>query len=123
MKRQLTKIAACVALGVALSWGASVNLSVAGGADSGAKLFIDNRCSTCHSVEAASIEAKTKSEKMKGEDLSGYVWEGEFADLAAYLRKESEQDGEKHKSAYKGSDEQLKTMMDWLASLETPADD
>ncbi len=84
----------------------------------GKTLFTDtHKCSTCHAVPAAEIEAKTKNEKMKGGDLGGKV-EGEFAEIAAYVRKETELDGKTHKKPFKGTDEELQAIIDWLASLE-----
>ena len=47
----------------------------------GEELFVaTHKCNMCHSVEAAGIEAKTKSKAMLGGDLSGGV-EGEFEDI------------------------------------------
>ena len=86
----------------------------------GQALFTDtHKCSTCHAVPAVEIEAKTKNEKMKGGDLGGKV-EGEFAEIAAYLRKETELDGKSHKKPFKGTDEELQAILDWLATLEAP---
>ncbi len=80
-------------------------------------LFVEtHKCNMCHGVAAEGIEAKTKSEKMKGEDLSGYKSDKELADLAAFMRKESE--GDQHKKGFKGTDEELQTILDWLGSLE-----
>ncbi len=87
----------------------------------GMALFTDtHKCSMCHAVPAAEIVAKTKSEKMKGGDLGGKV-EGELAEIAAYVRKESELDGKTHKKPFKGTDEELQAIVDWLATLEAPA--
>ncbi len=76
-----------------------------------------HKCSMCHAVPAAEIVAKTKNEKMKGGDMGGKI-EGEFAEIAAYVRKESELDGKTHKKPFKGTDEELQAIIDWLASLE-----
>ena len=84
----------------------------------GQALFTDtHKCNMCHAVPAAGIEAKTKSEKMKGGDLGGKI-EAEFAEIAAYVRKEGELDGKTHKKPFKGTDEELKAIIDWLGSLE-----
>ena len=91
----------------------------ADGADA-KELFVDtHKCNMCHSVAAAEIEAKTTSDKMKGADLGGKV-EGELAEIAAYVRKEAEIDGETHKKEFKGTDEELQAIVDWLGSLEAP---
>lgn len=84
----------------------------------GKTLFTDtHKCNMCHAVPAADIAAKTTSEKMKGGDLGGKV-EGEFAEIAAYVRKEGELDGKTHKKPFKGTDEELQAIIDWLGSLE-----
>lgn len=90
--------------------------------DAGAKareLFVEtHKCQMCHGVAAVGIEAKTKSEKMKGIDLSGYKFDGEFETLAAYARKEADLEEKTHKKEFKGTDEELQTILDWLGSLE-----
>ncbi len=84
----------------------------------GKTLFTDtHKCNMCHAVPAAEIVAKTKNEKMKGADMGGKV-EGELAEIAAYVRKESELDGKTHKKPFKGTDEELQAIIDWLGSLE-----
>ena len=83
----------------------------------GKTAFLAHKCNLCHAVPAAEIVAKTKSEKMKGADLGGKV-EGELADIAAFLRKETEREGEAHKKPFKGTDEELQAIVDWLGSLE-----
>lgn len=87
-------------------------------APAGRLVFAQEKCGTCHSVASADIEAKAKSEKMKGPDLGGYKTEDPAA-LFAYLRKEEERNGKKHQRAAKSSDEELKALLDWLASLES----
>ncbi len=84
----------------------------------GHQAFLDLKCNMCHSVPAAGIEAKTKSEKMKGADLLAGEWDKDG--LVQYIKQESEVDGEKHKKEFKGSDEELQALVDWL--LEQKAD-
>ncbi len=87
-------------------------------AAAGSELFTDtHKCNTCHSVAAAGIESKAKSERMKGPDLSGYRAPSGF-DVAGYLRKKATRDGEPHKQEFKGTDEELQAILDWLGSLE-----
>lgn len=86
----------------------------------GKALFVEtHKCNMCHAVPAAEIESKTKSESMKGGDLGGEI-EAEFDKLAAFMRGEAELDGAKHKKPFKGSDEELQAIIDWLGSLEPP---
>lgn len=83
----------------------------------GKTAFLAHKCNLCHAVPAAEIEAKTKSEKLKGGDLGGPI-EADFEIVAAYLRKEGELEGKSHKKAFKGTDEELRTILAWLAELE-----
>ena len=84
----------------------------------GKTLFTEtHKCNMCHAVPAAGIEAKTKSDKMKGPDLGGKM-EADFEQLAAYVRKAGELEGKSHKKEFKGTDEELQAIIDWLGSLE-----
>ena len=85
----------------------------------GQQVAEDLKCTLCHSVPAAGIESKTKSEKMKGADLLTGEWDAEL--LASYLKQEAKVDGEEHKKEFKGSDEELQVLVDWL--LEQKAED
>lgn len=99
-----------------LSGGVS-GVTAEGELDGRALFETTHKCNMCHAVPAAGIEAKTKSESMKGGDLGGKI-EAEFAEIAAYVRKESELDGKSHKKPFKGTDEELQAIVDWLGSLE-----
>ena len=92
------------------------------GEPAGQTLFLEYKCNMCHSVPAAGIEAKTKSEKMRGADLGGPMEAGAEA-VAAYLRKEGELDGSTHKKEVDISTDEVQTLLDWLAELEPPAED
>ena len=115
MQRNITLTVSVLCLGLVLSFADTAN-----GGDKGREIFQKQKCNTCHTVKAAGIEAKTTSDRMKGPELSGYELDVKFADLAAFLRKEGEMDGTdgKHKAEFKGTDEELQTIIDWLGSLE-----
>lgn len=87
----------------------------------GHKAFLELKCNMCHAVSSVGIEAKTKSEKMFGGDLVGLgrVWDAKA--LAAYINQESEKDGKKHKKGFKGSDEELQALVDWLLEQKAGA--
>ena len=87
----------------------------------GKAVFLTHKCNLCHAVPAAEIESKTKSEKMKGADLGGPI-EADFEVIAAYVRKQGELDGKSHKKEFKGTDEELQAILDWLTELK-PEDD
>lgn len=83
----------------------------------GQKVFEAQKCNMCHAVPAVGIEAKTSSDKLKGPDLGGKI-EADFETVAAYLRKAGELEGKTHKKEFKGTDEELQAIIDWLGSLE-----
>ena len=85
----------------------------------GQNLFREHKCNLCHGVPAVEIEAKTKSPKMKGSDLGGET-EHDFEQIAAFLRKESDLGDVTHKKEFKGTDEELQAILDWLGTLESP---
>jgi cytochrome c2 len=99
--------------------------SAAGGDEAmpqGQKLFVDQyKCNMCHSVSSAGIEAKAKSEKMRGPDLTGVVAEKGAEWATKFIKREVKLDDNEHKKQWKGSDDDLKTIVDWLATQEKAA--
>ena len=81
----------------------------------GKKVFISARCNNCHAVSSVGIEAKMKSEKMKGPDLKGVTSRHDTGWMAKYIKKEEQLEGKAHKFSFKGSDEELAALIDWLA--------
>ena len=80
----------------------------------GKAVFEAQKCNLCHSVSSAGIEATTKSEKLKGPDLTGVGDRHDAEWIAKYLKKEVDMDGKKHTKPFSGSDEELKALVDWL---------
>lgn len=81
----------------------------------GKAIFEAQRCNTCHSVPAAGIEAKTKSEAMKGPDLSADALKERDADwIKAFLKGEEKLNDKAHRVKFKGTDEELSALIDWL---------
>jgi len=81
----------------------------------GKAIFIATKCNLCHTVSSAAI-AKT-SEKMKAPDLTGKVTAADEPKLAKFVRKlEPNKDGKKHGKEFKGTDEELQAILDWLAT-------
>lgn len=111
MKRvySVMAIAAAILLPLAL---------LAGGAswasEDGKKAFMGAKCQTCHSVESAGIEALAKSEKMRGPDLTNLHSKFDAQWLVKYLRKQEQLEGKAHRTEFKGSDEELQALVDWL---------
>lgn len=82
--------------------------------DDGKAVFEAQKCNICHAVSSAEIEAKTKSEKLKGPDLTGVGDRVEGAWITRYVKKEVDREGKKHMKPFKGTDEELQAIVDWL---------
>ena len=82
--------------------------------DDGKKIFVDNKCAMCHTIQSVGIESK----KSDAVDLStvGKDMTEEF--LMKFLKKEAKLNDKDHKSSFKGSDEDLKILVDWLLTLK-----
>ncbi|MBZ0111432.1 MAG: cytochrome c, partial [Thermoanaerobaculia bacterium] len=80
--------------------------------------FLADGCNLCHEVSGEGIERKSKSDKMMGRDMTGIGedYDREFA-KAYILREAAMEDGTKHKKPFKGTDEELEAILDWLATL------
>jgi len=105
-----TLILLCVFALVALA------LPVRAADDPGKKLFVDNKCNSCHSVDSQGI-AKTMASS-KAPDLSKVGADHDAAWFSKYLMKEEAADGKKHVKAWAGSKEDLETLSKWLATLK-----
>lgn len=88
--------------------------SINEGGDDGKKLFVDKKCASCHTVETAGIESKKKD----ASDLSEVGAERSAEFLLKYLKKEAKLEGKEHKPAFKGTDEELNIIVDWLETLK-----
>lgn len=84
----------------------------------GKKAFLDQKCNKCHAVETHGIEAKAKSEKMRGPDLSDVGSRREPEWMTDFLLKKIELDGKKHKSDFEGTRKQLAAIVAWLEELK-----
>ena len=84
----------------------------------GQALFVANKCNMCHSVPSVGIEAKVKSESMKGPDITKAAARFEPDDLAKFIRKQGQLEGNDHKKEFKGTDEELAAMVAWLQRLK-----
>jgi len=81
----------------------------------GKQIFLDKKCTMCHSIESAGIESTKKS---GANDLStvGNNVEADF--ITKYLLKEEKNDDKAHKTKFNGTDEELKALVDWLLTLK-----
>jgi len=82
--------------------------------DDGKNVFADSKCAMCHTVKSAGIESK-KSDAI---DLSSVGKDRTEEFLMKYLKKETKLNDKDHKSAFKGSDDDLKKLVSWLLTLK-----
>lgn len=85
----------------------------------GQEVFLAQKCNICHSVPTVGIESKVKSEKMKGPDLIDLAKQHDAEGLAKYLRREIQLNDADHKKEFKGTDEELQAIVDWLLEQKT----
>jgi mono/diheme cytochrome c family protein len=83
-------------------------------AGSGEEIFKAQTCDTCHSVSTAGIESKMKSGKMKGPDLAHVKRDAQW--IRDFVTQVSDVDGRKHPKKFTGSEAELATLLEWLAS-------
>ena len=84
-----------------------------GGVDA-KKVFEAQKCTMCHSVTSANITSKKKD----ATDLSsvGLTYKADF--LTKYLKKDAKIKDAAHKVAFKGTDEEMTSLVKWLESLK-----
>jgi len=88
--------------------------AVAEGSSPGQDVFTAQKCNMCHSVSTVGIEAKMKSPKMMGPDLKGVGERHDAEWIGKFLHKEVQKDGADHKGSFKGTPEELETLIAWL---------
>ncbi|MBX3045314.1 MAG: cytochrome c [Candidatus Kapabacteria bacterium] len=96
-----------------------VQMSHAEGKD-GKTIFEDAKCTTCHGIESQGVVPKKKSDKNpdlskihKGDDYTVDFW-------TKYLKKDENLNNKKHPVPFRGSDEDLTTMINWLMEVAEP---
>lgn len=82
----------------------------------GKKVFIDAKCGVCHSVDKAGIELKTKKKNIPDLSTVGATVKPEV--LKKYIMKQEKINDKNHPTAFKGSDEDLTKLVQWLSSLK-----
>jgi mono/diheme cytochrome c family protein len=99
---------------------AMVAMAKASHAD-GKSIFLANKCNSCHSISAQGVQVKKSDDDdggTKPPDLS-HVGKTQSAQwITGFLHKTETLKGKKHKKAWKGSDADLTTLANWLASLK-----
>ncbi len=100
------------------------------------EIFVDSKCTKCHSITAAGIEKKKggsedededadDGEKTEPPDLSHVGKDHDAAFIEAFLKKKANhvphgdaKSTAKHKVKFKGSDEDLVKLSAWLAAMK-----
>jgi mono/diheme cytochrome c family protein len=95
----------------------------------GKALFLKNQCNKCHEVTAEGITPLPPAPPAPGEDdpgpikirdLSGVGKTKDAAFFKDFLQKKADaDDGKKHPKKFKGTDEELGQVVDWITSLKT----
>jgi mono/diheme cytochrome c family protein len=86
----------------------------------GKAVFMAQKCNMCHGIESQQIARTSKSESMKGPDLSNVGGAHLAPWIVQFLKKEvAATSGKKHGKEWKGTDAELQQLADWLATLKT----
>jgi len=81
----------------------------------GKQIFLDSKCEKCHSVESLQIVSTGK----KPVDLSNSGALGTVELLKNYMLKQAKINDKDHKVKFKGTDEELNALVNWLSGLKT----
>lgn len=84
----------------------------------GKSVFMENKCSNCHSIDVAGITKKSGSSKTGPPDLSMVGTKHDAAWMAKFVQKEESLNGKKHMIKFNGSVDELKVLTQWLGSLK-----
>ncbi|HEX9250625.1 MAG TPA: c-type cytochrome [Ignavibacteriaceae bacterium] len=82
--------------------------------DDGKTIFVNNKCNMCHTVTSAGIESK----KSDAVDLSNVGKDKTVEFLTKFLKKEAKLNDKDHKASFKGTDEELTKLVEWLSTLK-----
>ncbi|HCY76112.1 MAG TPA: hypothetical protein DHV28_09350 [Ignavibacteriales bacterium] len=82
----------------------------------GKKIFIANKCVTCHSVKAEDLISNTKLKNVP--DLSDVGTRRNADFIMKFITKKEKLNNKLHMIAFKGSDEDLQTLAKWLETLK-----
>jgi len=80
----------------------------------GQQIFEEWKCALCHSVSTVDIKAKITSGESAGPDLVDLADSYETDWIIKFVRGEVTKEGHTHKKPFKGSDEELQAIVDWL---------
>jgi mono/diheme cytochrome c family protein len=88
----------------------------------GKKIFVDQKCNVCHSIDSQGIAKKgppaKPTDKNPPPDLSNLGAEKSADWIAKFLAKEETLNNKKHPKGWTGKKEDLTTLSSWLATLK-----
>ncbi len=115
-------VLACVSLCATVAW------ADGGKVAKGQTIFLKYRCKSCHSIKAVGVEKKAEEadedaaeaakSKDKPPDLSGIGLDHNAKWFAGWLLKKELKDGKTHKKKFRGTEAELKTLSEWIATLK-----
>lgn len=85
------------------------------------EIYKTYKCTKCHSMKIENIEP-LEEELMKGKkivDHSGVGLKYSSEWIKRWLLKQEEKDGKKHKIKFKGTEEELEILSEWLSEKKT----
>jgi mono/diheme cytochrome c family protein len=109
-----------LAAGLSLAVWPDVAVAAAAGGDApGKQVFLAKKCQVCHSIDSLGIARTSKSEKTKGPDLSNVGATHLAPWIMQWLQTEvGNSEGKKHSKAWTGTEQELKQLAEWLATLK-----
>jgi mono/diheme cytochrome c family protein len=88
----------------------------------GKKIFVDQKCNVCHSIDSQGIAKKgpapKPTDKNPPPDLSNLGAEKSADWIAKFLIKEEMLNNKKHPKGWTGKKEDLNALSNWLATLK-----
>lgn len=84
----------------------------------GKTIFLDNKCSNCHSVSSVGIKGMRPEGGAKPNDLSNTGGKLKAPWIEKWLMKEETLNNKKHMRKFKGTPEELHTLTNWLETLK-----
>ncbi|GAB6283211.1 MAG: hypothetical protein STSR0008_19690 [Ignavibacterium sp.] len=80
----------------------------------GKKLFLSNKCNTCHAIQSQGITTNSKKQNPDLSDI-GTKYKADF--LKNYLMKKEKINTKTHPALYKGTEKDLDVLVKWLESF------
>lgn len=83
-------------------------------------LFLDKKCTKCHTVTSHEIAATSDKDPSEISDLSNAGNDFSSVDeIKAYMLRETKRNGKKHKTKFKGEESELEALATWILSLKS----